>query len=64
MTVCFENIVNIFFIYKFVVTDDVDADAEDVLNELNLISDNEDANLNENRDGSDWSQVGELMNIF
>lgn len=42
-----------------IVLDDVDADAEDVLNELNLISENEDANLNENRDG-DWNQVGEL----
>lgn len=47
----------------FDILDDVDAEAEDVLNELNLISENEDANLNENRDG-DWNQVGKLKLII
>jgi hypothetical protein len=40
---------------------DADAEAEEVLNELNLLSENSDANMNENRnkDSSEWNQVGE-----
>lgn len=39
--------------------DDVDAEADEVLNELNLLTEGEHANIAENRnEGNDWGQVG------
>lgn len=46
----------------FDVADDIDpdAEAEEVLNELNMLSENADGNMGENRkDEKDWNQVGE-----
>lgn len=38
--------------------DDTDAEAEDVLNELNRLGDGEDSNMNERGQDGEWNQVG------
>ena len=55
----FEGIVFYFNIFL----DDVDAEADEVINELNLLTEGEDANMTENRkQDSEWDQVGEYIN--
>lgn len=39
-------------------TDDTDAEAEDVLNELNRLGEGEDSNMNERGPDGEWNQVG------
>jgi hypothetical protein len=41
------------FLLLLSVTDEVDAEAEEVLNELNSLSDNDDSNLGENNRAQD-----------
>jgi hypothetical protein len=52
---------------NYPVTDDADAEAEEVLNDLNRLVEGEDANMNLNdsqrqQDG-DWNQHGEFINF-
>lgn len=43
--------------YLFLI-DDTDAEAEDVLNELNRLGEGEDSNMNERGQDGEWNQVG------
>lgn len=44
-------------------SDDIDADAEaeEVLNELNLLSENSDGENRKNKENQGWNQVGEFV---
>lgn len=51
--------------FSFKNKDDVDAEADEVLNELNLLTEGENANLeNRNQDSNEWGNVSKLFKYF